>query len=220
MSGTGPESLPTSADPRSKRPVKKRALSPTSAQASQVSSLFARPDQEIRIPSGAPDPRGRLAPPPEIVTNVQGSSAGAGSGEFHVYKAARRRENERLRVMDEEVRREKEAEEFERKRGEALMKDDEKTRRNREKREKMKARKDKAKQQVQKGAGKGAEKQAAGAGGGLKPRVVDRTGEATEEAARDGETKGDRMDTDPKGDNIPAAAAPVSVPGLVIHDDD
>ncbi|KAK7746881.1 hypothetical protein SLS53_002069 [Cytospora paraplurivora] len=222
MSGTGPESLPTSADPRSKRPVKKRALSPASAQASQVSSLFARPDQEIRIPSGAPDARSRLAPPPEIVTNVQGSSAGAGSGEFHVYKAARRRENERLRVMDEEVRREKEAEEFERKRVEALKKDDEKTRRNREKREKMKARKDKAKQQqVQKGAGKGAERQAGGSsGGGLKPRVVDRTSEATEEAARDGETKGDRMDTDPKGDDVPTAAAPVSVPGLVIHDDD
>ncbi|KJZ80294.1 hypothetical protein HIM_00144 [Hirsutella minnesotensis 3608] len=33
MSGEGPESIPTSADPRSRRPTKKRALSPASAQA-------------------------------------------------------------------------------------------------------------------------------------------------------------------------------------------
>lgn len=33
--------------------------------------------------------------------NVQGSSAGAGSGEFHVYKQSRRREYERLKLMDE-----------------------------------------------------------------------------------------------------------------------
>ena len=36
--------------------------------------------------------------------NVQGSSAGAGSGEFHVYKAGRRREYERLKLMEEEAR--------------------------------------------------------------------------------------------------------------------
>ncbi|KAI4600531.1 hypothetical protein KJ359_000887 [Pestalotiopsis sp. 9143b] len=146
MSGEGPESVPTSADPRSKRAVKKRALTPVSAQASSVDALFARPDQDIRIP----DPssalsRSRVAPPPEIVTNVQGSSAGAGSGEFHVYKASRRREYERLRQMDEEVKQEQETEEFERNREELARKDDEKTRRNREKREKMKARKAKAK---------------------------------------------------------------------------
>lgn len=42
------------------------------------------------------------------MANVQGSSAGAGSGEFHVYKAARRREYERLKAMDEEAVKEKE----------------------------------------------------------------------------------------------------------------
>lgn len=36
-----------------------------------------------------------------MMKNVQGSSAGAGSGEFHVYKAGRRREYERLKAMDE-----------------------------------------------------------------------------------------------------------------------
>ena len=41
--------------------------------------------------------------PREMMKNVQGSSAGAGSGEFHVYKAARRREYERLKLMEEET---------------------------------------------------------------------------------------------------------------------
>ena len=80
----------------------------------------------------------KLPPPPEIVTNVQGSSAGAGSGEFHVYKAARRREYERLRLMDEEVAREKARSEFENTKREKETKDEERTRKNREKREKKK----------------------------------------------------------------------------------
>jgi hypothetical protein len=167
MSGEGPESIPTSADPRSKRAVKKRALTPVSAQASSVDALFAKPDQEIRIPHG-PRPAARtLAAPPEIVTNVQGSSAGAGSGEFHVYKASRRREYERLRAMDDEVRRERAEEDFDRTRAERDARDDDKTRRNREKREKMKARKAKAKTGGG-GGGQGAGKGGANSGGGTK----------------------------------------------------
>ena len=37
----------------------------------------------------------------EMMKNVQGSSAGAGSGEFHVYKASRRREYERLKLLED-----------------------------------------------------------------------------------------------------------------------
>ncbi|KAL4722842.1 hypothetical protein ACLX1H_010080 [Fusarium chlamydosporum] len=142
MSAPGPESVPTSADPRSHRPIKKRALTPLSAQAASVEALFAKPDQNIRIPdSSASGTVSLRSAPPEIVTNVQGSSAGAGSGEFHVYKASRRREYERLRSMDEDIRREKDIEEFTKDKSERDRKDEERTRKNREKREKMKARK-------------------------------------------------------------------------------
>ncbi|KAI4243972.1 MAG: hypothetical protein L6R40_003183 [Gallowayella cf. fulva] len=145
MSEPIPESIPTSADPRSKRPLKRRALTPVSAQANQVEALFAKPDIDIPIPtsSGTVSKRSTLAPPPEIVANVQGSSAGAGSGEFHVYKASRRREYERIKQMEEQVAREKADEDYERKKEEARRRDEEKTSKNKKRREKMKARKGK-----------------------------------------------------------------------------
>ncbi|TRX92776.1 hypothetical protein FHL15_006450 [Xylaria flabelliformis] len=160
MSGEGPESIPTSADPRSKRPTKKRALTPLSAQAKELDTLFAHPEQEIRTEKRDTAPR--LAAPPEIVANVQGSSAGAGSGEFHVYKASRRREYERLRRMDEEVAKESADAEFERGKEERLRRDDEKTRRNREKREKKR----KAREQQQRAKNGGAAGGGGGGGGG------------------------------------------------------
>lgn len=216
MSGTGPESIPVSADPRSKRPTKKRALSPASQQASQLEGLFKRPDQEIRIPAGGPDPKRRLPLPPEIVTNVQGSSAGAGSGEFHVYKAARRREYERLRIMDEEVRNEEEQRLFEDKKAALEDEDTKKTERNRAKREKMRARKEKAKLDKKKGGEQadGASNGGDGSGGGIKARPVQ---------PRDVEKKGDaengKTDMDSHSEDT-AKATTTDAPGLVIHEDD
>jgi hypothetical protein len=143
MSENIPESIPTSADPRSKRPVKKRAITPRDALAADVEALFAKPDREIQIPGTGP--KKGLAPPPEIVANVQGSSAGAGSGEFHVYKASRRREYERLRMMDEEVKKEQDEKEFQERKAEQERLDREKTEKNRLKREKARLRKMKGK---------------------------------------------------------------------------
>ncbi|KAF2025699.1 DUF1168-domain-containing protein [Setomelanomma holmii] len=144
MSEPIPESIPTSADPRSKRPTKKRALTPRDAYASSVEALFAKPDRDIAIPTSAVGKP--LAAPPEIVANVQGSSAGAGSGEFHVYKASRRREYERLRLMDEEVKQEQEEKAARERREDLEKKDREKTEKNRLKREKARLRKERAKQ--------------------------------------------------------------------------
>jgi hypothetical protein len=143
MSEPIPESIPTSADPRSKRPVKKRALSPSSKQSASIEALFANPDREIKIPTGPL--KKTLAPPPEIVANVQGSSAGAGSGEFHVYKQSRRREYERVRMMEEEVEKEDKNREWEEKQRDLRDKDDKRTNKNRAKRQKKLAKKEKAK---------------------------------------------------------------------------
>ena len=208
MSAPGPESVPTSADPRSHRPTKKRALTPLSAQAASVDALFAKPDQNIRIPdSSAGNTSAALrSAPPEIVTNVQGSSAGAGSGEFHVYKASRRREYERLRSMDEDLRREKDIEEFTKDKSERDRKDEERTRKNREKREKMKARK------AKKGNGP------AGATD-KKPKTALSKGDSP---SADKDAKTDSADVDSKTQaGKDSESTPSAQPaGLVIHDED
>ena len=199
MSEPIPESIPTSADPRSKRPLKKRAINQTasSTQAASLDALFAKPDQEIKVGLSTSQ-RKQPGPPPEIVANVQGSSAGAGSGEFHVYKASRRREYERLRAMDEEVAKEKEEEEWEREKREREERDREKTRKNREKRERLKNRKGK------KGGAGGAEAVEGGkAGGKVKARIdLGKGGEKDVEM---------RQDEDRAGEEAR---------GVIIHDDD
>ncbi|KAF1730015.1 PRKR-interacting protein 1 [Beauveria bassiana] len=209
MSADVPESIPTSADPRSRRPTKRRALTPSSAQAASVDALFSKPDRDIRLPSSSQRPTHAGSRPPEIVTNVQGSSAGAGSGEFHVYKAARRREYERLREMDAEVKREQEQETFVREKERREKQDAEKTRKNRERREKMKQRKAKMGKDSSSGSGGGG---GGGEGGngkmangqGIKPAQV------STENGKEEESNGE----------MAKIATATSEAGLVIHDDD
>lgn len=114
-----------------------------------------------------------------------------------MYKASRRREYERLRQMDEDVRNEKEGGEWEKEKREREERDREKTRKNREKREKLKKRK----------GGKGGEVKENGSGigkgGGIKPRVkVGSTEGLGGEGNDDDEMRG------------------VEQVGLIIHDDD
>ncbi|KAI9648498.1 hypothetical protein NHQ30_003133 [Ciborinia camelliae] len=198
MSENIPESIPTSADPRSKRPLKRRAISPRSETASQIDKLMSAPDRDIKIPSSTSlaVKRGG-ANVPEIVQNVQGSSAGAGSGEFHVYKASRRREYERLKGMDEEVRQEEEAEQWEREKREREEKDAEKTRKAREKREKKR----------QKKGGKGDHSGAGATGaqvGKVKPRI-------------EANVRGNDENEDAGTNIIEETQEQV---GVIIHDDD
>ncbi|THX09510.1 hypothetical protein D6D18_01249 [Aureobasidium pullulans] len=143
MSENIPESIPTHRDPRSGQATKKRALSPRSKQSAHLEHLFAFPEKAITSTTSSKTSSSSL--PPEIVANVQGSSAGAGSGEFHVYKASRRREYERLRAMDEEKEKEERDGEFEMRKKEQEDRDREKTEKNRVKREKARLRKEKGK---------------------------------------------------------------------------
>jgi hypothetical protein len=203
MSGPTPEAVITSRDPRSKRPVKRQALTPTSQQATQLTALFAKPDREIALPpsSSAIVKKSSLPAPPEIVANVQGSSAGAGSGEFHVYKASRRREYERVKLMDEEVAREEADVDFGKKREEQRTRDEEKTEKNRKRREKSKARK-----------------------GGKEGKGNDKT---TIEVVKGGEinvkTEGTRLPLPEQQQGLEDKGEAGSVAeeaGLIIHDDD
>lgn len=77
--------------------------------------------------------------------NVGGSSAGAGSGEFHVYKHARRREYERIKLMEEAAARDAEKSAFEEKHQRMQQEAEAKTSKNRAKRDKKKMAKLRAK---------------------------------------------------------------------------
>ena len=202
MSEPIPESIPTSADPRSHRPTKRRALTPRAGHASEVEALFTKPEKALAQLASLNNSLSKHASsaPPEIVANVQGSSAGAGSGEFHVYKASRRREYERLRAMDDEVRQEEEEKAFLERKAEQEKRDAEKTERNRAKRAKALARKGKGKGGKAPGVvGEGGKRKLVPNANGLK---AGGEGDDKEEAEAEGEVR--------NAEEI----------GLVIQDDD
>ncbi|SGY99985.1 BQ5605_C034g11319 [Microbotryum silenes-dioicae] len=90
-----------------------RHATPAQLQAAALQRLLKDTSKPVHIPSAPKEGVKQLRAPREMMRNVQGSSAGAGSGEFeliffcmfssqHVYKESRRREYERLKLMDEE----------------------------------------------------------------------------------------------------------------------
>lgn len=81
--------------------VNRHVQSATDRQRAQLEKLLKDPAKPAHVPAAPKDKA--LRAPREMMKNVQGSSAGAGSGEFHVYKASRRREYERLKLMEEDA---------------------------------------------------------------------------------------------------------------------
>ncbi|GJJ06322.1 hypothetical protein Clacol_000513 [Clathrus columnatus] len=120
------------------QPANRHALTAVEKQRAQLAKLLKDPAKPVFIP---PPPKEKtVRPPREMMKNVQGSSAGAGSGEFHVYKANRRREYERLKLMDDQKAKEQEIAEFEQKKREREESVEAKTAKNRAKRMKKKER--------------------------------------------------------------------------------
>uniref|UniRef100_A0A8C5NGR2 PRKR interacting protein 1 n=1 Tax=Gouania willdenowi TaxID=441366 RepID=A0A8C5NGR2_GOUWI len=74
------------------------AKTPADEQRMKLERLMRNPDKPVPIPDRRKEWNPRA--PPEFVRDVMGSSAGAGSGEFHVYRHLRRREYQRQDFLD------------------------------------------------------------------------------------------------------------------------
>ena len=74
------------------------AKTPAEEQRLKLERLMRNPERPAPIPERPRDWNPRA--PPEFVRDVMGSSAGAGSGEFHVYRHLRRREYQRQDFLD------------------------------------------------------------------------------------------------------------------------
>jgi len=95
-----------------------------------------QPDRPVHLPDRPKDKQFR--PPPEFVRDVMGSSAGAGSGEFHVYRALRRREKSRQEFLEKRSDKDVADDEFHEKLEDNKRQAEEKTAKKRQKRERQK----------------------------------------------------------------------------------
>lgn len=119
----------------------------TDEQRLKLERLLRNPDKPAPIPERPKEWTPRSAP--EFVRDVMGSSAGAGSGEFHVYRHLRRREYQRQEFMDTLSEKQKLDDEFQRKLKENQIKAQERTAKR-----KLKRLKNKEKKKAKKGNGK------------------------------------------------------------------
>ncbi|KAJ2817542.1 PRKR-interacting protein 1 [Coemansia erecta] len=105
-------------------------------QRSQIDHLMKNIDRPVDL--SAPEKPTLLRPPPEIVLNVRGSSAGAGSSDFSIYRDLRRKENLRIKLMEAEAEKDSAKDQFIDEIEALKRKDDAKTARNRAKRQRRK----------------------------------------------------------------------------------
>ncbi|ODQ66156.1 hypothetical protein NADFUDRAFT_51423 [Nadsonia fulvescens var. elongata DSM 6958] len=115
-----------------------RSSDPILQQKALLDKLMANPQKVIRTESSYAS-SDKCPIIPDIVANIPGSSSGASSGQFHIYKHARRRELERLQNFDEQTRAKKADEEWQARREKAKMLDQAKVGKNKKRRDKRKS---------------------------------------------------------------------------------
>jgi hypothetical protein len=86
--------------------------SATDIQRFKLQKLLKNPEKPVFIPEKSEPKLPRVFNPPEFVRNIWGSSAGAGSGDFHVYRGIRRREYARQKFMNIKAKKDELDEDF------------------------------------------------------------------------------------------------------------
>ncbi|TMW43137.1 hypothetical protein DOY81_011781 [Sarcophaga bullata] len=121
-------------DSKDPKPIIKSALD---LQRLKLEKLMKNPEKPVIIPEYRKE-RDFLQSVPTFVRNVMGSSAGAGSGEFHVYRHLRRKEYARQKIIQSKSLQEQLDEEYRNKLEENRRRAEEKTAKKRAKRQKKK----------------------------------------------------------------------------------
>merc|ERR1712243_434174 len=111
----------------------------------KTDKLMEDPSKPVHIPQRRPDRNVNIAP--EFNHNIMGSSAGAGSGEFHLYRKMRRKDQEREEVLSHRRHRDDANVAFQEKLKDNDAEAEERTAKKRLKRQKEKARKKQLKKQ-------------------------------------------------------------------------
>ncbi|XP_063090346.1 PRKR-interacting protein 1 isoform X3 [Cavia porcellus] len=135
-------SAPSAARPPRPKKEPQTLVIPKNAAEEQklkLERLMKNPDKAVPIPEKMSEWAPR--PPPEFVRDVMGSSAGAGSGEFHVYRHLRRREYQRQDYMDAMAEKQKLDAEFQKRLEKNKLAAEEQTAKRRKKRQKLKEKK-------------------------------------------------------------------------------
>ena len=109
---------------------------PAELQKMRLDKLMRNPAKEAFIPDASQERKPR--DPLEFIRNVWGSSAGAGSGDFHVYRGVRRREYARQKYLDEKFEKDNADTEYQKKMEENQKTAEERTAKKRAKRMKKK----------------------------------------------------------------------------------
>src|SRR2546426_5818681 len=103
----------------------------------RLEKLMANPEKLVEIPMRSTGEK-KFQEAPEFVRNVMGSSAGAGSGEFHVYRHLRRKEYARVRHIEMMAKKEEQDQRFQQRLEDKKNTAEEKTAKKRAKRLKKK----------------------------------------------------------------------------------
>ncbi|KAM8831290.1 PRKR-interacting protein 1 homolog [Spinachia spinachia] len=119
------------------------AKTPAEEQRLKLERLMRNPDKPASIPDRPKEWNPRA--PPEFVRDVMGSSAGAGSGEFHVYRHLRRREYQRQDFLDKIADKQDEDQDYLDKVEQNKRAADDRTAKRRRKRDKLRQKKEMAK---------------------------------------------------------------------------
>ncbi|XP_075220594.1 PRKR-interacting protein 1 homolog [Lycorma delicatula] len=132
------------------------ARNATELQRMKLEKLMKNPEKSVVIPERQKEKKSPHVP--EFVRNVMGSSAGAGSGEFHVYRHLRRKEYARQKFIQEKAEKEVLEEAYHHKILENRQACDERTAKKRAKRLKKKQKKKKLKTDYNKSKNSGSDK--------------------------------------------------------------